>query len=132
MLASFVQSKANELLTSNTAVEGLERVSEQQNSSLPNFINFDSPLGQFVEPYFAVFGREVRTSTEDFQASWVRLAMGSGGLERVFAITVGYAMIALALAIYMNVLTAGTVKSAGKVVRTAVRQQLLVVKVGFT
>jgi E3 ubiquitin-protein ligase MARCH6 len=92
-------------------------------------ISFDNPIGRIVEPYFASLGREVRTTSGTFQASWVRLALGNGPVERTFAISLGYTIVALGLAIYMNILTAGTMKHAGKAVRTAIRQQLLVVKV---
>lgn len=131
-LAVFAQNKVGDLLTSEKALEGLEGASKLPTaSSFPDFLTFDSPLGRVVEPYFEVFGREVRTSTEDFQTSWIRLTLGNGSLERTFAIWLGYTVVAWGLAIYMNVLTVGTVKSAGKAVRTAVRQQLLVVKVSF-
>jgi len=58
------------------------------------------------------------------------MALGDGTGERIFAIALGYAVIGLLIAFYLNVFTVGTVKSAGRAVRSAVRQQLLVVKVG--
>lgn len=57
------------------------------------------------------------------------MALGDGTGERIFAIALGYAVIGLLIAFYLNVFTVGTVKSAGRAVRSAVRQQLLVVKV---
>jgi len=56
------------------------------------------------------------------------MALGDGTGERVFAIALGYAVVGLLVAFYLNVFTVGSVKSAGRAVRSAVRQQLLVVK----
>jgi E3 ubiquitin-protein ligase MARCH6 len=81
------------------------------------------------EPYFAVRGREVRLSAEKFKESWLRLALGHGPLERLFAVSLGYVIFGLAVAVYLNLLTVGTARSAGRAVRSAVRQQLLVLKV---
>jgi E3 ubiquitin-protein ligase MARCH6 len=50
-------------------------------------------------------------------------------MEATFCVMLGYTIISLALAIYLNVLTVGNVRNAGKAVRGTVRQQLLVVKV---
>ena len=57
------------------------------------------------------------------------MAVGNGTSSRLFAISVGYAIDALLLAIYLNVLPVGSVRSASRAIRNAVRQQLLVVKV---
>ena len=57
------------------------------------------------------------------------MSLGRGPVEKAFAIVYGYLLIGVSLAIYMNILTVGTIKSAEKAVRTVVRQQLLVVKV---
>jgi E3 ubiquitin-protein ligase MARCH6 len=51
------------------------------------------------------------------------MALGDGTGERVFAIALGYAVIGLLVAFYLNVFTVGSVKSAGRAVRGAVRQQ---------
>ena len=118
-----MQIKAGDLFSPDK-IEG-----QTSSSSLTDLISFDNPIGRIVEPYFEALGREVRTTGGAFQASWIRLTLGHGPVERTFAISLGYAMVAFGLAIYMNVLTAGTVKHAGKAVRTAIRQQLLVVKV---
>ena len=56
------------------------------------------------------------------------MALGDGTGERVFAIALGYAVIGLLLAFYLNIFTVGSARSAGRAVRSAVRQQLLVVK----
>ena len=86
-------------------------------------------LGRFVEPYFASFGQEVRNTAEGIGDWWVRMSLGRGPVEKAFAIVYGYLLVGVSLAIYMNILTVGTIKTAEKAVRTAVRQQLLVVKV---
>lgn len=59
------------------------------------------------------------------------MSLGGGPVEKAFAIIYGYLLIGISLAIYMNVLTVGTIKTAEKAVRTVIRQQLLVVKVVY-
>ena len=93
--------------------------------------SFDSMLGRLVEPYFASFGQEVRNTAEGVGDWWVRMSLGRGPVEKAFAIVYGYLLVGISLAIYMNILTVGTIKTAEKAVRTAVRQQLLVVKVTY-
>lgn len=90
---------------------------------------FDGVLGRLVEPYFASFGQEVRETSEGIANWWVRMSLGRGPVEKAFAIVYGYLLIGISLAIYMNVLTVGTIKTAEKAVRIVIRQQLLVVKV---
>ena len=82
-----------------------------------------------AEPYFAVLGKEVRLSVESLKDSWLRLALGHGPTERLFAVSLGYVIFGLIIAVYLNILTVGTARSAGRAVRSAVRQQLLVIKV---
>ncbi|THU92959.1 hypothetical protein K435DRAFT_967467 [Dendrothele bispora CBS 962.96] len=82
-----------------------------------------------VEPYFAPVGKEVRLSSIRFKDGWTQLALGHGPAERTFSVFLGYLMIAFAIALYLNILTMGNVRTAGKAVRSAVRQQLLVLKV---
>jgi E3 ubiquitin-protein ligase MARCH6 len=84
---------------------------------------------EIAEPYFALLGREVRLHAMQMHATWTRLALGHGPMERTFAVALGYAVVALLLSLYLNILTVGNVRSAGKAVRNAVRQQLLIVKV---
>lgn len=86
---------------------------------------------QFAEPYFAPLGENVRVWWSSLQEHWVRLALGDGTTEKIFAISLGYVVDAILLAIYLNLLTVGSMKSAGRAVRNAVRQQLLVVKVSL-
>lgn len=85
-------------------------------------------IARFLEPYFARFGREMRLITEQAQGSWVQLTLGHGTQERTFAIGLGYVVVALSLALYLSVFTAGNARNTGRVIRNAVRQQLLVVK----
>ncbi|KAJ3809699.1 hypothetical protein F5876DRAFT_43374, partial [Lentinula aff. lateritia] len=83
----------------------------------------------YVESYLAALGREIRQGHEQFRGVWTQLAIGNGPAERIFSVIFGYCIIASALAVYMNILTIGNVKTAGRAVRTAVKQQLLVLKV---
>ena len=87
------------------------------------------PIVLRVEPYFEALGKQVRASSYQVATGWTRMALGDGTGERVFAIALGYAVIGLLIALYLNVFTVGSVKNAGRAVRSAVRQQLLVVKV---
>jgi E3 ubiquitin-protein ligase MARCH6 len=96
---------------------------------LESFLESDSVIARYLEPYFATLGREVRTASEQLQTSWVNLTMGQGTREKVFAIILGYGVVGVLLAIYLNVFTVGNARSAGRAIRSAVRQQLLVVKV---
>ncbi|KAJ7623737.1 hypothetical protein FB45DRAFT_1089571, partial [Roridomyces roridus] len=82
-----------------------------------------------AEPYFAALGKEVRVNAEQFQSAWTRLALGHGPKERVFAVALGYVVVMILVSIYLNLLTVGNMKTAGRAVRTAVREQLLVLKV---
>ena len=86
-------------------------------------------LGRLIEPYFASFGQEVRGTGERIANWWIRMSLGRGPVEKAFAIVYGYLLIGISLAIYMNILTVGTIKTAEKAVRIVIRQQLLVVKV---
>ncbi|KAI6044437.1 hypothetical protein EDC04DRAFT_2642609 [Pisolithus marmoratus] len=108
-----------------------EKPSPGLSSQIEKFFESDSAIARFVEPYFADFGRDIRLAAEQVQKSWVHLALGHGTPERTFAICLGYAVIAICLALYLNVFTVGNARSAGRAVRNAVRQQLLVVKVAM-
>lgn len=100
----------------------------------------EHPAILYIRPYFELLGARVRLLSaslaqsslallSDFKVMWEEYALGDGNGEKVFAVGLGYAVVGIALAIYLNVLTVGSVKSAGRAVRSAVRQQLLVVKV---
>lgn len=132
-LRSWVTSEGAKL--SERLVEWLRSPPEEPSpgllSHIEDFFEGDSAIARFLEPYFAEFGRSIRLATERAQKSWVHLALGHGAPERTFAICLGYAVIALCLALYLNVFTVGNARSAGRAVRNAVRQQLLVVKVAM-
>ncbi|KAF8625036.1 hypothetical protein AX17_006950 [Amanita inopinata Kibby_2008] len=99
-------------------------------TAAPSFITtYLSDAALKAEPYFAIFGREVRLAAERFKDTWMRLALGHGPVERLFAVSLGYIISGVIIALYLNLLTVGTARSAGRAVRSAVRQQLLVIKV---
>jgi len=125
-LASFAQGRFGDIISAFES-EGTAASHGLSNSFLDR--GFDSTLGRVVEPYFASLGQEIRNTTERIASWWIRMSLGRGPVEKAFAIVYGYLLIGIGLAIYMNVLTVGTIKTAEKAVRTAVRQQLLVVKV---
>lgn len=95
---------------------------------------FAARFEEFVdkaEPYFALLGMKVRLTALKMQVAWTRMALGEGPGAKAFAILLGYAVASLFLALYLNLLTVGNAKSAGRAVRSAVRQQLLVLKVRY-
>lgn len=102
----------------------------ETSSIIDRILESNHPVVQAAESYLEGFGRQVMTSSYQVAISWTRMALGDGTGERIFAIVLGYAVIGLLIAFYLNVFTVGSVKSAGRAVRSAVRQQLLVVKVG--
>ncbi|TFK52041.1 hypothetical protein OE88DRAFT_1499089 [Heliocybe sulcata] len=89
----------------------------------------DSPIVHAAEPYFAALGEWVRGTAAKSQGAWIRLAMGDGISERIFAVALGYVVIGIYYTLYLNVLSSGSAQSAGRAIRGIVRQQLLVVKV---
>ncbi|KZT21187.1 hypothetical protein NEOLEDRAFT_792953 [Neolentinus lepideus HHB14362 ss-1] len=88
----------------------------------------DSAIVRAAEPYFAVFGERIRETAAKSQDTWVRLAMGDGIPERIFAVALGYVVIGIYYTLYLNVLSSGSAQSAGRAIRGIVRQQLLIVK----
>ncbi|KAF8903526.1 hypothetical protein CPB84DRAFT_1814671 [Gymnopilus junonius] len=92
-------------------------------------LNYSYSNLDICKPYFEALGREVRISTTKLQSTWIELALGNEPRNRVFAVFLGYLVITFLLCLYLNVLTVGNAKSAGRHVRNAVRQQLLVMKV---
>lgn len=96
---------------------------------MDNVLSSDVDIVRWVEPHFATLGKRVRLLAMQGQAKWARLALGTGTQEKIFAIALGYAVFTFLLALYLNVLTMGTMRSAGRAVRSTVRQQLLVAKV---
>lgn len=101
----------------------------ETSSIIDRILGSNHPVVHAAEPYLDALGKQVRISSYQVATSWTRMALGDGTGERVFAIVLGYAVIGLLIAFYLNIFTVGTVKSAGRAVRSAVRQQLLVVKV---
>lgn len=89
----------------------------------------DTTVMRIAEPYMAPLGQNIRQWTLQGKEAWVEMATGDDHHDRIFAVTLGYAVVGLLLAVYLNVLTVGTMRSAGRAVRSAIRQQLLVVKV---
>lgn len=132
-LRSWVTSQGVELL--ERLLQWLRSPPEEPSPGLSGqiekFFENNSAVARFLEPYFAEFGHEIRLITEQAQKSWVHLALGHGTPERTFAICLGYTVITICLAFYLNVFTVGNARSAGRAVRNAVRQQLLVVKVAM-
>ncbi|KAJ3818347.1 hypothetical protein F5880DRAFT_1491547 [Lentinula raphanica] len=118
------------------AVGLLENVAEEIVTANSEAIVARSPLSEalgvtmnYIEPIFAPIGRELRHGYNQLSEVWTKLAVGNGPVERIFSVLFGYCIIATGLAIYMNILTMSNVKTAGRAVRVAVKQQLLVLKV---
>lgn len=82
-----------------------------------------------MEPHFASLGKDVRSSSISFKAQWFELASGDMAINKVFAITFGYALVGFGLAVYMNIINVGSMRTAGRAVRSIVRQHLVIVKV---
>ncbi len=82
-----------------------------------------------MEPHFASLGKDVRSSSISFKAQWFELASGDMAINQVFAITFGYALVGFGLAVYMNIINVGSMRTAGRAVRSIVRQHLVIVKV---
>lgn len=130
-------------LSNSTSQLDVDTASKTHTPSLiERILESDHPAVRFAEPYLAALGQKVRIKSEEltessveylqeFKETWTKYALGDGNAEKIFAIGLGYTVVALALAIYLNVLTVGSVRNAGRAVRSAVRQQLLVVKVRF-
>ncbi|KAJ7095466.1 hypothetical protein C8R43DRAFT_907918 [Mycena crocata] len=98
-------------------------------SKVSDSSSFQSTVVNALEPHFATLGQEVRVSTAQLRAGWTRLALGHGPKEKVFAVALGYVVVMVLVSLYLNLLTVGNMKTAGRAVRTAVREQLLVLKV---
>lgn len=120
------------LLQPGLSSNGSNSATPPPTAFLDAFFESDSTLARWAEPRFAELGKQARISSANFQATWIRLALGSDTQEKVFAVALGYGVFTILLALYLNVLTIGTMKTAGRAVRSTVRQQLLVLKVGHT
>lgn len=84
-----------------------------------------------AEPYFAPLGEKIRLTSGKTLFIWERMAVGEAPANRAFAICLGYAVVGLLLSVYLNFIAVGSARTAGRAVRIAVRQQLLVLKVIF-
>jgi E3 ubiquitin-protein ligase MARCH6 len=92
----------------------------------------ESSVFRFTEEWFAILGRQVRLAFVATLREWMELAEGDGTMERLWAILLGYAIAAFFAALYLNTITVGNVRSAGRAVRNAIRQQMIVLKVFLT
>ncbi|KAI0294319.1 hypothetical protein B0F90DRAFT_1757507 [Multifurca ochricompacta] len=119
--------KATQYLVSLPSKLAPEPRSDPTPSIIDRILESNHPVVLTVEPYLEALGKQVRINSYQVATGWTKLALGDGTGERVFAIALGYAVIGLLIAFYLNIFTVGTVKSAGRAVRSAVRQQLLVV-----
>ncbi|KAG6852930.1 hypothetical protein C0991_008075 [Blastosporella zonata] len=86
-------------------------------------------LWDLSEPYFEHLGRHVRLTWVKSKLTWILLAIGEGPMDRAFAIVLGYCVVGVLISLYLNILTVGNARTAGRAVRNAIRQQLLVLKV---
>ncbi|KAG5654209.1 hypothetical protein H0H81_006242 [Sphagnurus paluster] len=93
------------------------------------FATFLDRVADLAEPQFALLGMRVRVAWVQLRLAWLRLAIGQTPTDRTFAIILGYVVVGVIVAIYLNLLTVGNARTAGRAVRSAVRQQLLVLKV---
>ena len=85
----------------------------------------------FLEEAFAVLGQHVRLACTAIIKEWRELTEGDGTIERVLAVLLGYAIAAFLAALYLNTFTVGNVRSAGRAIRSAIRQQMVVLKVAI-
>ncbi|KLO17994.1 hypothetical protein SCHPADRAFT_925510 [Schizopora paradoxa] len=114
------------------SIAGSQGVTEGDSAFLAAFDKAaETPLGQILEPHFAELGRHVREHSVALKASWIELSYGDGSIHRVFAIALGYLVVGFIVALYLNILNVGNVQSAGRAIRSAIRQQLIVIKVAI-
>ena len=127
-IMDFPWDTANSYIVSLTSKLAAEPHPNSTPSFVTRFLESKHPITGRAEPYFEALGKQVRSSSYQVANGWTQMTLGDGTGERVFAIALGYTVIGLLIAFYLNVFTVGSVKSAGRAVRSAVRQQLLVVK----
>ncbi|KAH9987162.1 hypothetical protein BJV74DRAFT_885714 [Russula compacta] len=123
----FPWDKANSYIVSLVSRLAAEPRSNPAPSIVTRLLESKHPIVVAAEPCLQAFVKQARASSYQVATGWTQMALGDGTGERVFAIGLGYAVIGLLIAFYLNVFTVGSVKSAGRAVRSAVRQQLLVV-----
>jgi hypothetical protein len=103
---------------SSTSLPWIDRVFENEDPSVQQAITI-----------FADFGRRTRIFAVVAKEWWTRHALGDSVADNAFAIALGYYVFAILLAVYLNVLTLGSMRNAGRAVRQTVHNQLLVLKV---
>ncbi|KAH9935970.1 uncharacterized protein BXZ73DRAFT_76777 [Epithele typhae] len=116
---SIFASKVMDQIAPTPAASAAVSEVQSTSSSLYRLLEEDTTVMRYAEPYFHPESKE----------AWISLATGDTPNDKMFAVLLGYAVVGLLLAIYLNILTVGSMRSAGRAVRHAVRQQLLVVKV---
>ncbi|KAI0642432.1 hypothetical protein C8Q79DRAFT_917921 [Trametes meyenii] len=128
---SIVRSKAATQILGGVESATPSEVVEAESTAayLYRLLEEDTTVMHVVEPYFAPLGENINQLRAQSKETWFELATGDDRHDRIFAVFLGYTVVGLALAIYLNVLTVGTMRNAGRAVRSAIRQQLLVVKV---
>ncbi|TFK39450.1 hypothetical protein BDQ12DRAFT_704973 [Crucibulum laeve] len=126
--AEFTSMPFSEMLAFSSGSIGTRETVNTSNATSIIASAFPEMLGP-TEPYFTMLGKEVRLGAGKLKETWIQMAMGGGPTERTFAVVLGYAVVGLLLSLYLNLLTVGNARSAGRAVRSAVRQQLLVLKV---
>ncbi|KAG6845026.1 hypothetical protein H0H87_001547, partial [Tephrocybe sp. NHM501043] len=128
-VASLADNPLQRILAWTAASPSVSQDTQEVPSLLSKSLN---DLWDISEPYFETLGRNVRLTWLKSQLTWIQLAIGEGAVDRAFAIVLGYAVVGVLLALYLNLLTIGNARTAGRAVRNAIRQQLLVLKVaGF-
>lgn len=117
--------------SSNRMLEYALSVVHGDNSPLSSFMTsfVETPAFRFIQERFAMLGRHIRLLLTTAVKEWADLAEGDGTTERLWAILLGYAIVAFFAALYLNTITVGNVRSAGRAVRNAIRQQMIVLKV---
>jgi E3 ubiquitin-protein ligase MARCH6 len=125
---NFPWDTINNYIASLTSKIAAEPRSNTTPSLVTRVLGSIHPIVLRVEPYFEALGKQIRASSYQVVTGWTRMALEDGAGERVFAVALGYAVIGLLISFYLNVFV-GSGRSAGRAVRSAVRQQLLVVKV---
>ncbi|THH10343.1 hypothetical protein EW145_g1377 [Phellinidium pouzarii] len=106
----------------------ISRSPDASNSALSRSIDrvANSPVAHFLEPYFTWLGKRVRLNALVLKSTWIELANGDASVNRFFAVVLGYTFVGLLVAFYLNILNVGSVQSAGRAIRNAIRQQLIV------
>lgn len=89
----------------------------------------ESPTIQPIVPQLEKLGRLVRVNALALKELWIGLASGDASVNKIFAVSLGYVLVGTGVAIYLNVLSVGNVRSASRAFRNTVRQQIFVLKV---